>query len=164
MTTVQGDGLTISTPTGSTAYSVSTGFIKPFLRRRRDEILNSHRDLGVRWWFTCPPRDPGYPHYAHLSPYFVVQTHVTPRQHGGPNLCSLQLTKHSMGIIRWKGSCRIETYVHTFTFASMNTSNPPIYQLHHQSIRPSNSSSDTDTASVLPVLFSILLYLFDARC
>ena len=53
MTTVQGDGLTISTPTGSTAYSVRIMSFVIYARPADSFSVVSRR-------LACPPRNPRY--------------------------------------------------------------------------------------------------------
>lgn len=107
MTTVQGDGLTISTPTGSTAYSVRRLLIGLFCVL----LLIVCYGVGFRRRIACPSRDPSHPHHAHLSAHTVVQTDAPAGQHGGPDLCTLQFEEHGLGIIRWTWTCGVETYV-----------------------------------------------------
>jgi hypothetical protein len=68
MTTVQGDGLTISTPTGSTAYSVC------LIRRSMTYAADS--SSVVSWGITCPSRNPCNLDHAHRTAYTVLPAHA----------------------------------------------------------------------------------------
>lgn len=67
MTTVQGDGLTIATPTGSTAYSVG------IVHNIQYALLTY---LVVCWRLPRSPRDTGYPHYSIMPSYTVFQAYA----------------------------------------------------------------------------------------
>lgn len=77
MTTVQADGLTVSTPTGSTAYSVRP--TRPFTVPDRPSVSTLNVPFCspmavVRGRIARPPRDSSDSHHADLSPHALLPT------------------------------------------------------------------------------------------
>lgn len=72
MTTVQADGLTVSTPTGSTAYSVFNIFSLTYLFLMLSIIV-------ICWWLTCTSGDPCPVDHPHLSTHIVFSTYAVAR-------------------------------------------------------------------------------------
>lgn len=77
MTTVQADGLTIATPTGSTAYSVG------IVHNIQYAPLIC---LVVCGWLPRSSRDTGYSHHSIMPPYTVFPAYALARYDGSSGM------------------------------------------------------------------------------